>query len=824
MKPLYLTCLGLIFLFNLTSVAQAISCDITPKEMWVDNNIASWLTQNYITINCTWSCTSAWADLKDNTDTNTIAHIDLDNNSGYYTQNILLEETLPSGDYMLYTYCNNSHTNESYNESTTLKVNELTSKLVSTAPPMIYPNDVLDINLEFKISEEPIAAGATFKVYLAGIDIPLQGTPVFTANYWNIKAKVPESFTEYGMQDLKITATYKEQSISLTSYDYTEIKPLLNINIIDPPFFTPYRLTDTEDLEVTVEVLYKKDLIDKTHISGFKAKLDDREVKIEKVDYIDDDWILLINIPKRAPRETPYDLDIYVIYNELDAKSSKSIPIQFVIPFKGTLLNAKGSPASNIDIKLKSINFEEKIKTDNTGYYSAVIPPATYTIEILFPQFQAKLINVGLNSNDDSLELIQNIIQYDYFESKDTDSKKIVVLEVALPIESAHLNIPYSDTEFTDEDKIMVYQCKKWDYNERICDHDWEDIEATIDTKRNLISIYTESLSAFSIFEKKSINLDISLDKDRYYLEEKLNLNGKLLDEQLNAITDATITYSLGDISGKVTTDSNGDFSATFNAPKKEGTFDLNVEARKDPYLIKKTIGMTTYRKKSLTISTPSSPTVDLDIPSYITFTLSNTGQSAVSDITLSASEIPGGWYQLSSSKIDRLDVGERQEIEMKLLIPEDQCTDNQCMQQYTVTLNAKSDITATSSSFTLNIDGIAPKAQSETQVEETKADDSQVTGLSTGAWGSNILTIIVIFIAFISIILLAKKLNMLKSDTRNSLTPLIRNVKTEVLKTENSGEAPARISATEPATIKKDETQKKDLEDIIVNPFSGNE
>ncbi len=822
MKPLYLTCLGLIFLFNLTSIALAISCDIAPKEMWIDNNIASWLTQNYITINCPWSCTNAWADLKDNT--GIITHIDLENVSGYYIQNILLENILPFGDYTITAYCNNSRTNESYNESTTLKVNELSSKLVSTAPPMIYPGDVLDINLEFKNNEEPIAPSATFKVYLGGIEIPLQGTPVFTANYWNIKAKVPESFTDYGMQDLKITATYKEQSISLTSYDYTEIKPLLNVNIINPPFFTPYRLTDTEHLEVTVEVLYKKDLIDKSHISGFKAKLDDKEVNIEKVDYIDDDWILLINIPKRAPRETPYDLDIYVTYNDIDAKSSKSIPIQFVIPFKGTLLNAKGSPASNIDIKLKSINFEEKIKTDDSGYYSAVIPPATYTIEILFPQFQTKLINVGLHANDDSLELIQNIIQYDYFESKDIDSKKIVVLEVALPFESAYLKIPYSDTEFTDEDKIMVYQCKKWNYNKRICDGNWEDIEATIDTKRNLISIYTTTLSAFSIFEKKSINLDISLDKDKYYLEEKLNLNGKLLDEQLNAITDATITYSLKDISGKVTTDSNGDFSATFNAPKKEGTFDLSVEARKDPYLIKKTLGMTTYRKKSLTISTPSSPAVDLDIPSYITFTISNTGQSAVLDIALSASEIPMDWYQLSSSKIDRLEAGEKQEIEMKLLIPKAQCTNNLCKQQYTVTLNAKSDITATSSSFTLNINGIAPEAQSVSQIEETKADDPPLTGLSTGTGGSNILTIIVIFIALISIFLLAKKCNRLKSDTRTCLTPLIRNVKTEVLKTGNSGEAPFRISATEPAAIKKGETQKKDLEDIIVNPFSRNE
>ncbi len=296
------------------------------------------------------------------------------------------------------------------------------------------------------------------------------------------------------------------------------------------------------------------------------------------------------------------------------------------------------------------------------------------------------------------------------------------------------------------------------------------------------------------------------------------------MDEQLNAITDATITYSVGGISGKVTTDSNGDFSATFNAPKIEGTFDLGVEAKKDPYLIKKSIRMTTYRKRALTISTPSSPAVDLDVPSYITFTIINTGQSAVSDIALSASEIPVDWYQLSSSKIDRLDAGEKQEIEMKLLIPKAQCTNNQCMQKYTVNLNAKSDITVTSSSFTLNINSISPKAQPETHIEETKADGSRITGLSTGTWGNNNLTVFVIFIMLVSIILFAKKRNMLKSDARNCLTPLIRSVKTEVLKTGDSGEAPFRISAIEPVTMKKGETHKKDLEDIIVNPFSRNE
>ena len=823
MKPIYLTCSGLLFLFSLASASHALSCGIAPTELWVNSNIDSWLTQNYISINCTCSCTHAWADLTGNT--NTIAHVNLENVSGYYTGTISLENTLPSGNYKINIYCSNSSTNESGNESTILTVDELSSNLVSTAPPLIYPGDVLDLRLEFKNNADPVTTGATFEICLGSTQIPLQGTPVFTANYWNIKAKVPQSFDDYDMHDLKITATYKEQSISLISYDYCEINPLLNVNIINPPFFTPYRLTDTEDIEVTLEVLHKKDLIDKSYISGFEAKLDGKKVKIEKIDYIDDDWILLVNIPKCAPREKPYDLDIYVTYKEVDAKSSKSIPIQFSLPFKGTLLNAKDSPASSVDIRLKSSYFEEKIKTDNAGHYSTVIPPGTYTIEILFPQFQTKLIDVDLRSSDGNFELIQNIIQYDYFESKDIDSKKTVVLEVALPFKGAHLKIPYSDAEFTDEDRIMVYRCKKWNYNERICEGGWEDIEATIDTQRNLISIYTEALSAFTIFEKKSINLDVSLDKEKYCLEEKLNLNGKLLDEELNAISDATITYNVEGISGKVTTDSSGDFSATLSAPEKEGTFDLNVEARKDPYLIKKTIKITTYRKKALAISTPVSPSLDLDIPSFIAFTISNTGQSAVTDIALSVSGIPEGWYQLSSSKIDQLDAGENQEIEMKLLLPKDQCTNNLCKQQYTVNLNAKSDVAATTSGFTLNVNGINPQPEPASPAEETKTNDPHVTGLFTGTGGgSNILTILVILVALASIILLAKKSNILKSDSRSCLTMLIRDVKNEVLKTENSGEASFRTSAAEGATPDETETQKKDLKNTIMNPFSRNE
>lgn len=805
--------------------AHAVSCSMSPDELWIDRNSDVWLTENQVSISCACTGTGAWSELRNGSVI--LKREILENKSGTYT-GVIAFDTLSSGNYQVDTYCNTSSISEPENTTSTIKVNELLLIIASASPQAIYPGDTLDMQLEFKKNGEAIIADAEFDAYLGGTGLSIVGTPSFSANHWTVRAQVPEEFSDYAFQDLKVIASYQDHQFRISSAapKYSEVKPLIQVKILDPPLYMPYRLTDSGDITVKAEVIYRNDLIDKSTVSGFEARLDDKEVKIKDIEYVDDVWVIRVNVPKRASRDKPYDLDISVKYNDLLVKSAKSIPVQFIVPFEGSLVNALGAPISGVNIKLKSPGFEEKIMTDSQGRYSTSVPPGNYGLKILFNELEADIVDVDLFSGDVPEMDGPEMIRYDYFEEGAGNTKKVFVLESGFPFERAFIRIPHYDSGSSGNDVPKVMRCDRWNFMKRTCNGDWLNVDATLDGKTNTLGFQTTLLSAFAILSKKDVNLDAGLDKERYALKETVTLSGKLIDEDLNAISDATIIYAVDGVSGKTATDSGGTFTATFKAPEEEGTFKLNIEAKNDPYIVKKTMDLTAYRKNALSISAAQAVSIDFDIPALVSFTIKNDGQAPLEDISIQITGIPSGWLDISQKKISNLGIGEKKDIDMKLLIPASSCTDAECMAEHLLGISAISKESSSTANMAIKINGaVAMTGQDDTALtagKENKSNDS-VSGFSvlfaTGR-GAMILIVGLVFIFF------AAKMTRRKKDktgeSRNSQERSVGQVKNEVLKTKiNDLSVNDAASSASMTPVQNKSAHESKLENILKNPFS---
>ena len=815
--------LTLLLASSLAASASALSCTINPENLWIDGNSNEWTSENNIAISCTCFGLSAWSELRDNS--GIIERTNLDNSSGIYTGELSPDTPLPGGNYGLTTHCMNSE-NNSENTSAVIKINELRASISPSARPDAYPEDSLDIIISLKNNGEAVSSGVSFKVYLGGRELQIIENPSFSSGQWSVKAKIPGDFEDYGAEELKVALTYKDMEIPLVFSGYVNVKPLIDIRILDPPLYMSYRMTGSGDITVTAEVYYRKDIMDKSIVSGFEARLDDNELKIKDVDYAEDKWTLLVNVPERSSRNDPYGLEIYVKYNDILAKSSRSIPIQFIVPFEGTITDSKGNPAQNIGIKLKSPYFEEKMKTDSVGRYSTAVAPGKYDVYLSFNSFEADILDVDFFTGDNSGSKSSGLIRYDYFEEGDAGQKIVLALEFAIPFERAAIKVPYSAEDFPESGDLKVMACSTWNFKKRTCTLDWENADAVIDGKRNEIIISAKELSAFAILKKKNVNLDASLDRDKYPLKDKVMLSGKLLDEDLNAISGAAIIYTIDGLSGKTITDESGVFSASFKAPDKEGTFSLNIEARKDPYVVKKTIPLTTYRKSALTISATPSINIDLDVPAYLSFIVANDGQAPIDDINIYMTGIPSEWQSIDSRQISTLAVGEKKEIVMKIQVPKSGCSDASCRTENTFYLNAESKTSAATSSISMTINNapsLNAKSNDGSASAREKTDTSTPAGFSV-MLPANSGILAIMMAAIIAVLWILKKRTSSGADSlkRASLEREVNHVKGEVLKI-GAANPKTRESQSAPfgTIVNSRSLDRNNLKSIIKNPFS---
>jgi len=649
---------------------------------------------------------------------------------------------------------------------------------------VIYTSDYLLIKVGVIENGQALTAGVNFSVSIDGRQLGLISQPRDLSNLWELEVNVPMDFEPVDNKPLRLNAVYNGHSVSTTSDKYLNVKPSLSVEIIDPSLLNPYRLTDTADINITVSVSYRSMPLSSSSVLDFEAKLNNNDLTIRNIEYEDpSNWIVSVNIPEMTPSNEKYYLDIFATYESIRRKS-RSLPIQFVLLLEGNVVDADNS-AVETEIRLKGSSIEEIISTDGSGYYRTEILPGEYEVELIFPDMRAKLSNVLISSSEDLFSTTHNVIRYDFFSG---DYTKTFFLEFNLPFDNVYIVIPYKDSDF-DENEIVVYNCKSWNFAQRSCKENWKKISADIDKVKNLISLELNSLSAFAINERNSLNLDVSLEKDHYAGDDVI-LTGNTLDNKNNTVSDVKINYS-GAASGYIISDSSGRFTIRFKVPDSEGEHHLTLEAKKDTYIsMKKTVSFNVIKKKSLLVTVPGSINIELGLESSIDIIVMNNGQVDLENIDISIENIPPRWYKLSKKRIDKLDIGRNSVVVMDILI--DDCED--CKDQYDVLVRAENDV-STTNSFIINLN-----------LPEEK---SPVTGF-TFLENSQPYLIIIVFI-FLAL-LIYRKFNI-KTGRKNSVLADLNEIKSEALGIKE--EKPVTKEKNKPETKKE-----KKLKDILENPF----
>lgn len=768
-----------ILMILLSSGNASATCIVNPEEFWIDYNKNLFLTKDYINITCGFdNCTeNATAEIR--RQPNFLIRIPLDKTGSVFNGYSLLQSTMEEGSYDLIMYCG------SESETRTININKLQLSLHSSSPSydILYPKDIIKIIAYFGLNGNLITNRVSFDIYLGERLTVLEAIPNIPNNYWEIKARIPDDFDSFGVSDMRLNATYDGHTLTTMIYNYAEVKDLLSVDIINPSLLYPYRLTDTTDINITIKVSYRSMPLSPSSLLDFEAKLNSNDLTIRNIEYKDPStWILSINIPQTKPSDDKYNLDIFVTYNGI-RKKSRSLPIQFVLLFEGNVVDASNS-AVGTEIRLKGTNIEERILTDSSGYYRAEILPGEYEVELILPDLRARLSNVLISSPEDLFSTVHNVIRYDFFQG---DRTKTFFIEFNLPFDKIYIAIPYKDLDFN-ENEIVVYRCRNWNFFQRFCSSDWERISADIDNVKNLISLELNSLSAFSVSERNSLNLDIDLSKDNYAGDDA-TLTGRALDNKNNTVSNVKVDYS-GVASGSVMSDSSGRFTIEFKAPDIEGEHHLTLEAKKDTYIsVKKTVSFNIIKKKSMKITVPSSIDLDLGSASSMNIIIKNNGQADLKDIDIIIENIPPRWYKLSETKIDELRIGEDSVVAMNLSID---CSD--CKEQYDVLVRAENEVVATNS-FTINLN---------------IPEKPPVTGFFIDLSSNQYLIIIVlILLAF----LIYRKINIKIGTKNRSVLADLDDIKNKAL-----------MRKEETLSVKKDvepvKKKEKKLKDILKNPF----
>ena len=207
-----------------------------------------------------------------------------------------------------------------------------------------------------------------------------------------------------------------------------------------------------------------------------------------------------------------------------------------------------------------------------------------------------------------------------------------------------------------------------------------------------MVQFNVSAFSAFVIGERKSLHFDANIAKKDYFMGDTIPISGKVLDSNGNPIEDASVYASLGSVNESAKTDIGGFFTINLKAPMYEGSLKLTLRAEKDPFLpAESSVFIDLSRKTELSILSPETIDISEGKTNSVNITIENTGQTNLSDITVSIEGIPSEWYQLIPTTISAMNPKDSDKVTLKVLVPAGYCSSHECKKFYLINVVAKS-------------------------------------------------------------------------------------------------------------------------------------
>ena len=561
---------------------------------------------------------------------------------------------LAPGEYSITFYCKNNVSN-STTEVRNFNVSQLTSS-VNVSSPTYVGDNVVKIYVLIKkdaiILDE--CSSINFTVLLDEEKVEWKGgTDFIPGGGCLLEIDTPPE----GSYEVKVKSSYEDAETLVTST--LQVKEPLQFELID---IDKTWIKANENVTLTLKALYR-DKPFELKDEYITVTIDSVACSIVEISQSDEYSYVIISSPNLSPGT--YDLSIKLNYMGFSKNASSEI--SYVVPVSGSLKGSDNKPIS-AQIKFKSNETEKTIVTNSQGSYSGYIPPGFYDIEFDFPNSKLILSGVLVNQFDDP-------IRFDHpsaaVEIPGIGVGDIFVYEVALSYSNAYLEMKYDDSKILDEGRIRIYKCEDWNFGRKICNGKWNPVSAQIDTVRNLIKLNT-TLSAFVIGYEKNLVLNFDSDKDEYYLKEIIKITGITEDEDSKPVKDVKVTASILNtkISASTQSDKSGVFSLEMQAPDKEGEYTILIKAEKSPFSpVNGTKSINVLRSEELSLVVPESIKIKQGETSSLWISVINTGQTDFSDISLTLSGIPEGYYTLP--KINELKAGDEKKVSIDFTIPE---------------------------------------------------------------------------------------------------------------------------------------------------------
>ncbi|MCK5593717.1 MAG: hypothetical protein KAI18_00590 [Candidatus Aenigmarchaeota archaeon] len=742
--------------------------------------------------------------------------------------------------------------NETIETSSSFFAKRQDMDIVSISETEVYGGNYSILKTRLAINNESIVSGADFVIRLSD-----------TNSVWNIdvsKASLDEDVhvlewdipnLEAGAYTLEVFAQYDNHSVSVSLGEQFAVRPLVDIDILEPLTDRVYSFSETEQLEIVVRANVNPFLVDKLYQSQFYAKLDGKKLQVENFTYDSNTktYHFVVDVYRVDSDDYEYKMSVYIRPDGFsEQKSDAHIDIQFMVPFELDMKNAKDKPVVDAKIVLIKMSggatYDECI-TDSYGVCSTLLYPGTYDMTIDIDEVSVNVNGVEL-PGESNIGSVENIISYDNPGNIKIDGFKeiqmIFAVEFLLPFEHASVSLYNIRLDINNS----VLRCDGWDLKLRTCSGGWVDISSMSEHYSNKIVFSTDAFSAFAVGTRDALSIEMDELKERVYIGENVILSGIAYGADGAAVNGATITYGYGGNSGTIITDVDGIFTVDVKAPMVAGDFKATVEAIKEPYVSAQSMfSFETYKSEAFEIVLEKDLLVlEPGMHSSFSAMLKNTGQATIEDIKVTIEGINPAWIDISPVSIGVLGVGKYIDVQFNVSIPEYTSDCDTCLNHYLLSLSAESGkgIYA-NKDIELDVDTADIDIAEAEKIDSTASSfdtfsfsagmssiSNTVTGFVLGGQGNGLFLLMFIFV---SIFLFNKRF---MGTPHVAIAPqYLDHLRTEVLRSQavssldlkkNKKSSGVKVNKQKDKIKKKsgpkrqEMNKKSDLKDILSNPF----
>jgi hypothetical protein len=650
------------------------------------------------------------------------------------------------GDYYVTVFCNNSE-DQSASASTSFTISKLTNQ-ITYADSTGYMEDEVEMDMIVKKDLAVLTSGVSFNVTFNDQATQLKIPPAYDiVKGWILKINPPSSEGQY---NLKVYAYYDRANTSNTT----------SVSIVKKIDFEIVGISNSwvrggENITISLRARDGNSVID-LNKNILSVQIASTNLEILSLDRNGDMYDVLVTTPIISAGTFEVKANLNYQGNVYTNKEN----IYYVVNVNGEITD-DNNKVINTQLRFLSGSVEKlKLYTDSSGYYSGTLPPGVYDVQLTFPQSTLYLMGVSLNDFNDPIK---------YFYSTDAvvpgiRNSGLFSYEVALTYTQADITMSYNEKNLVDEDNIIVLKCSNWNSGRKICNSNWFEIGADVDTVRNLAKANLSSLSAFVIGERKAIDVSFNLDSTNYYIGSPIKVRGFVRDVDGDPVSNATVKAKIKntDYKSSITSDKNGVFSFDFKAPDIEGTYNIDISAEESPYL--SFSGSKSFDvMMSRTVEIMLSDTVKLKQGQSVAqeFSIANTGQADLTNLKLSLTGLPESYYNMTKF-VEKLNKNEEDKLYIYFNIPE-----NAEKKTTSVTLEVSNDQIKQEKIFGLTVVG---------------SNDIIVNTTPSGRFvmptiDSNVTYIAVFAIASFSVAVILKKLRIKKSK-RDDIRGFLFDVK----------------------------------------------